>query len=58
MAFSLDRLYHPLTAQPFKCDKNYIEIAPCDALKPYIRCFWVQSLMRCLMLQSKAKAPL
>lgn len=40
MAFSLDRLYYPLTAQPFKCNKNYIEIAPCDALKPYICCFW------------------
>lgn len=40
MAFSLDRLYHPLTARPFKFDKNYIEIAPCDALKPYICCFW------------------
>ena len=33
--------YHPLTAQPFRHDSGYAEFAPCDALKPYVRCFWV-----------------
>lgn len=28
----------PITAQPFRPD--YREYSPCDALKPYIRCFW------------------
>lgn len=32
--------YHPLTATPFKNDYIYKEIAPCQALQPYIRCFW------------------
>lgn len=40
MSFTLDRLYRPITAQPFRQDDAYIEIAPCDALKPYICCFW------------------
>ncbi|MDU7026641.1 helix-turn-helix domain-containing protein [Robinsoniella peoriensis] len=34
------QIYKPLTATPFKKDETYIEIEPCDALKPYIRCFW------------------
>lgn len=32
--------YHPITAAPFQADETYREYAPCDALKPYIRCFW------------------
>ena len=32
--------YHPITAQPFRHNAAYVEIPPCDALKPYIRCFW------------------
>lgn len=32
--------YFPLTATPFLRDDSYCEIAPCSALKPYIRCFW------------------
>lgn len=36
----LHKLYRPITATPFRSDDNYIECAPCDALKPYIRCFW------------------
>ncbi len=34
------QIYRPLTATPFTCDGHYAEFAPCDALKPYIRCFW------------------
>lgn len=36
----LHKIYHPITATPFKYTKDYMEIEPCDALKPYIRCFW------------------
>lgn len=32
--------YHPITADPFQRNENYAETAPCNALKPYIRCFW------------------
>lgn len=33
-------IYQPLTATPFRCCDTYKEIAPCRALRPYIRCFW------------------
>ena len=32
--------YHPITATPFERSAVYTEIPPCEALKPYIRCFW------------------
>lgn len=32
--------YRPLTAAPFRQDAGYAEFEPCEALKPYIRCFW------------------
>lgn len=35
----LDELFTPITANPAR-RQNYIETAPCTALKPYIRCFW------------------
>ena len=34
------KIYTPITAQPFENSEEHIEIAPCDALKPFIRCFW------------------
>lgn len=34
------KIYKPITATPFARDKSYVEIEPCEALKPYIRCFW------------------
>lgn len=37
---TLTEIYHPITGTPFQNDDTYCEIAPCDALKPYIRCFW------------------
>ena len=37
---ALSRLYHPITGTPFQSDETYREIAPCEALRPYIRCFW------------------
>lgn len=36
----LHQMYRPVTATPFQCTRDYMEVAPCDALKPYIRCFW------------------
>lgn len=36
----LTEKYHPLTAAPFRRNRSYRELAPCAALRPYIRCFW------------------
>lgn len=32
--------YRPITAAPFRRNSSYCEIPPCEALRPYIRCFW------------------
>lgn len=32
--------YYPLTANPFKENTAYKEVAPAKELEPYIRCFW------------------
>lgn len=32
--------YKPVTAQPFENSKEHTETAPCDVLKPFVRCFW------------------
>lgn len=37
---NLNEIYRPITATPFERDEAYMEYEPCDALKPYIRCFW------------------
>lgn len=36
----IHQMYRPLTATPFQMDDTYIEITPCEALRPYICCFW------------------
>jgi AraC-like DNA-binding protein len=36
----LNKIYTPITSTPFRNDKTYVEFIPCNALKPYIRCFW------------------
>lgn len=36
----LYKSYHSVTATPYQCTEDYMEFAPCEALKPYIRCFW------------------
>lgn len=36
----LYQIYNPITASPFACNESYMEFVPCDALKPYVRCFW------------------
>lgn len=39
MPFRLDKIFLPVTSNPTRSG-NYIEIEPCEALKPYVRCFW------------------
>lgn len=39
MPFRLDNIFTPATSNPARSG-NYIEIEPCEALKPYINCFW------------------
>lgn len=36
----LHEIYQPKTATPFVRGESYMEFAPCEELKPYIRCFW------------------
>lgn len=36
----LSNLFKPITINILNKSDTYREIAPCDALKPYIRCFW------------------
>lgn len=38
--FELNSIYTPITALPNAKSNAYTEIAPCIALRPYIRCFW------------------
>lgn len=33
-------IYTTATAAPFDFNEAYVEIEPCEELKPYIRCFW------------------
>ena len=43
MSFSLNKLqrrYIPITASPYRRSEFYIEIPPCEVLRPYVRCFW------------------
>lgn len=40
MAIRLNELYRPITATPFMSSCAYTEISPCEALAPYICCFW------------------
>lgn len=34
------KMYQSITACPFRCNENYMEVQPSLALRPYIRCFW------------------
>lgn len=40
MAQIINTIYRPITATPYRSNDEYVEIAPCAALRPYIRCFW------------------
>ena len=37
---NLHKIYNPITATPFARNESYMEFAPCEALKPYVKCFW------------------
>ena len=37
---ALAQMYRPITGTPYQADDTYREVAPCEALRPYIRCFW------------------
>ena len=36
----LHKIYNPIIATPFKRTDTYMEYKPCEALQPYIRCYW------------------
>lgn len=37
---NLFKLYHPITQTPLSHSETYIELPPCEALAPYICCYW------------------
>ena len=37
---NLSNMYRPITGEPFRDSDEYCEVAPCAALRPYVRCFW------------------
>lgn len=39
MPYRLDKIFKTITANPYQRN-TYIELAPCEMLKPYIHCFW------------------
>ena len=40
MMFDLSTLFKPIISTPNENSEKYVEILPCDILKPYIKCFW------------------
>lgn len=36
----LHKIYNPITSTPFACCESYREFLPCEALRPYVKCFW------------------
>jgi AraC-like DNA-binding protein len=38
--YDLSTLFKPIISTPCNNPEQYVEIQPCQALKPYIRCFW------------------
>ncbi len=36
----MNTFYNPITATPFAHNESYMEFEPCEALRPYIKCFW------------------
>lgn len=56
--FKLNNIYRPITAQPFLNDETYTEIHPCEALKPYICCFWGMPKPYSSVTSSEIKAKL
>ena len=40
MPYTLNRIFKSITANPYQ-RPSYAEIPPCEALSPYVRCFWI-----------------
>lgn len=40
MGIQINDIFSPITAYPYGNNGIYIELPPCEALKPYIKCFW------------------
>ena len=40
MPYRLDKTFKSITANPYQ-RPNYAEFSPCEALSPYVRCFWI-----------------
>lgn len=40
MPYGLDKVFKTITANPY-LRNTYLEIEPCEALKPYVHCFWL-----------------
>lgn len=38
-------IYHPLTSRPFLSDCSYQEYSSCEALRPYIACYWTTGVV-------------
>jgi AraC-like DNA-binding protein len=38
--FDLSSIYRPMTARPFLSSNAYAEYLPCEALRPFVACFW------------------
>jgi AraC-like DNA-binding protein len=38
--FDLSSIYQPMTARPFERSGSYAEYRPCEALRPFVACFW------------------
>lgn len=38
--FDPNNLFRPITSTPGESSEQYVEVVPCDVLRPYIRCFW------------------
>ena len=39
MLYQIDKIFKTITANPYQRN-TYLELAPCEALRPYIHCFW------------------
>lgn len=39
MLYKIDKIFKTITANPYQRN-TYLEFTPCEALKPYIHCFW------------------
>ncbi len=53
----LIKSYYPLTASPFEKSEYYTELAPCSALKGYVRCFWGTAVPKAAVCRPRLVIP-